>query len=71
MNSGVRDALNLGWKLAFAITNCNSKILKTYEQERKNHISEMIKISLLMGSILAPKNKILGFLYKALAFCGL
>ena len=68
MNSGVRDALNLGWKLAFAITNCNSKILKTYEQERKNHISEMIKISLLMGSILAPKNKILGFLTRLLFY---
>ena len=62
MNSGVRDALNLGWKLAFAIINCNSKILDTYEQERKKHISEMIKISLFMGSILAPKYKILGFL---------
>ncbi len=64
MNSGVRDVLNLGWKLAFAINNSNSKILDTYELERKNHITDMIKISLFMGSILSPKNKILGFLIR-------
>ena len=57
MNSGVRDALNLSWKLAFAINNNNPKILNSYEKERKYHIAQMIKISLLMGGVLNPKNK--------------
>ena len=62
MNSGVRDALNLSWKLAFAINSNNPKILDSYEKERKHHIAQMIKISLLMGRVLNPKNKFLGTL---------
>ena len=52
MNSGVRDALNLSWKLAFAINSNNPKILNSYEKERKHHIAQMIKISLLMGRVI-------------------
>ena len=61
MNSGVRDAHNLSWKLAYAVKYRNKKILSTYELERKAHIWQMIKMSIFMGKILAPKNILAAF----------
>ena len=61
MNSGVRDAHNLSWKLAYAMKYKNKNILNTYELERKAHIWQMIKMSIFMGKILAPKNIFVAF----------
>ena len=61
MNSGVRDAHNLSWKLAYAIKYENKHILNTYELERKTHIWQMIKMSIFMGKILAPNNIFVAF----------
>mmetsp|Transcript_44613 Transcript_44613/g.37501 ORF Transcript_44613/g.37501 Transcript_44613/m.37501 type:complete len:108 (+) Transcript_44613:432-755(+) len=37
MNTGLQDAINLGWKLAMQLKNYNGKInlIKTYEDERR------------------------------------
>lgn len=57
LNSGVRDAHNLGWKLALVANGLASpKILDTYEQERKTHAESMIKLSTRMGNILMTTN---------------
>ena len=68
MNSGIRDAHNLGWKLAYAIKYSNPNILKSYEIERKIHVWQMINISILMGKILAPKNIFSAFFTRVMFF---
>lgn len=51
MCSGVRDAVNLAWKLA-AIEQGTAAptLLDTYEQERKPHLHEILRRTLFFGS---------------------
>ena len=50
MGSGMRDAMNLAWKLAAVIDNALPvSILDTYESERKPHARFMIRLALGMG----------------------
>ncbi|MEU1548302.1 bifunctional 3-(3-hydroxy-phenyl)propionate/3-hydroxycinnamic acid hydroxylase [Nocardia sp. NPDC005745] len=46
LNSGFRDAMNLGWKLAGVIDGTFAdRILDSYEQERKPHVRTLVEIS--------------------------
>ena len=57
MNSGVRDAHNLAWKLALVLRGeIDDGLLATYEQERRDHVREMIQLALRMGRIMSPRN---------------
>ena len=59
MNSGIRDAHNLAWKLAaIARGQVGPGILETYEAERWPHVSEMIRLALRMGRVMAPPNRL-------------
>jgi 3-(3-hydroxy-phenyl)propionate hydroxylase len=50
MGAGLRDAMNLAWKLAGVITgDLSPGLLDTYEQERKPHARTMINLALGMG----------------------
>lgn len=63
MNSGVRDAHNLSWKLAWVLKGIlPASILDTYQQERREHVAEMIKLALRMGRIMAPRTRWTGWL---------
>ncbi|GAA4168729.1 bifunctional 3-(3-hydroxy-phenyl)propionate/3-hydroxycinnamic acid hydroxylase [Gryllotalpicola koreensis] len=49
-NSGIRDALNLGWKLSAVVRGlAGDGLLDTYESERFGHVSQMVAISLNMA----------------------
>jgi 3-(3-hydroxy-phenyl)propionate hydroxylase len=49
-NSGIRDAANLGWKLAAAIKGeASPRIIQTYDTERRAHAAAMVKISQTAG----------------------
>lgn len=66
MNSGVRDAQNLAWKLAHVLRNGeNNSMLDSYERERRPHVWEMIKLSSSMGYIMTPKSALHGALTRA------
>lgn len=57
MNSGVRDAANLAWKLAAAVHGrASPALLDTYEQERKPHAWALIKMAMLIGRFMQPKS---------------
>ena len=57
MNSGIRDATNLCWKLSYVINNIiNPNILNTYELERKPHAKALIEQAVVMGKIMSPTN---------------
>ncbi|MGV0814693.1 bifunctional 3-(3-hydroxy-phenyl)propionate/3-hydroxycinnamic acid hydroxylase [Mycolicibacterium boenickei] len=50
MGAGLRDAMNLAWKLAGVINgDLPAALLETYEQERKPHARSMIGLALGMG----------------------
>jgi 3-(3-hydroxy-phenyl)propionate hydroxylase len=50
MGAGLRDAMNLAWKLAAVLNNdLPNSALETYEQERKPHAQTMIRFALAMG----------------------
>jgi 3-(3-hydroxy-phenyl)propionate hydroxylase len=57
MNSGIRDAHNLAWKLATVVQGqLGPRLLETYEQERRKHAWEMIQLALRMGKVMMPRN---------------
>lgn len=61
MNSGLRDAHNLAWKLAAALDMANPKaLLDSYEMERKPHAWSMIELALRMGRVMMPASPLRG-----------
>ncbi len=66
MNSGIRDAHNLAWKLAAVLDGrTGAGLLDTYEQERKDHIWQMVRLALRMGGVMSPRSWARGFLTQA------
>lgn len=56
-NTGMRDAANLGWKLAYVVKGIASeKLLDTYQLERPPHAKAMIDLSVTAGRIFSPRS---------------
>ncbi len=54
-NSGIRDAANLGWKLAMvAKGQLGPGLLDTYQSERRSHARAMIDLSVMVGKVFNP-----------------
>lgn len=52
LNSGLRDAANLAWKLSYVLKGkAHEGILETYQQERRPHILELTEITKELGKI--------------------
>lgn len=50
MCAGIRDADNLGWKLAAVVkSNANDALLDTYQLEREPHVRATIGMAIMMG----------------------
>jgi 3-(3-hydroxy-phenyl)propionate hydroxylase len=57
-NSGIRDATNLGWKLAMVVKGLSSDgLLDTYGEERREHAGAMIALSQTAGKVFSPTNR--------------
>lgn len=57
MGAGIRDALNIYWKIAFVLSEkSKSSILDSFEIERKRHVTLTIKQALLLGKIMKLKD---------------
>lgn len=55
LNSGIRDAVNLAWKLnAVLKQQAPQRLLDSYEQERWQHAKELIDVALLLGAQIQP-----------------
>jgi len=59
LNLGMQDALNLGWKLAAAITG-TADVLDTYETERRPIADRTITYSQTQAALLAPGDDVTG-----------
>jgi 3-(3-hydroxy-phenyl)propionate hydroxylase len=56
--SGIRDALNLTWKLAQVRRGAAGEaLLDTYERERRPHVVTMIKATLMMGRVFLSRSR--------------
>ena len=55
LNSGLRDAANLAWKLA-AVTSgrCGPALLESYEAERRGHVEKMTRLAAFLGRAIMP-----------------
>ena len=68
-NSGMRDAFNLGWKLALVVKGkAGPELLDSYQIERKDHAKAMIDLSVMAGHVLAPPKKWQGFVRDGIAY---
>ena len=57
-NSGIRDAINLGWKLAAVVNGyAGDALLDTYDVERRKHARAMIDLSTMVGRVISPTNR--------------
>lgn len=57
LNSGIRDAANLGWKLAALLRgSLPESVLHSYEQERRPHAAALIQMALRIGRVMQPKS---------------
>ena len=57
MNSGVRDASNLAWKLAAVVHGqASASLLDTYAQERAPHAWSLIQMALRIGIYMQPQS---------------
>ena len=53
MNSGLRDAANLAWKLAMVVGGkAPDRLLDTYEGERRPHVTEIVQAAVRYGAII-------------------
>ncbi|HTX95039.1 MAG TPA: bifunctional 3-(3-hydroxy-phenyl)propionate/3-hydroxycinnamic acid hydroxylase [Mycobacterium sp.] len=57
-NSGIRDAANLGWKLAAVVSDrAADNLLDTYDVERRKHARAMIDLSTTVGRVISPTSR--------------
>jgi 3-(3-hydroxy-phenyl)propionate hydroxylase len=73
MNSGVRDAANLAWKLAAVVQGqFSQRLLDSYETERKPHAPALIQMAERIGQFMQPKSAWTAMLTQgALKLCSL
>lgn len=66
MNSGVRDAHNLGWKLAAVLhRKLSPAALDSYETERRDHAWALIRLALNLGMVMAPRNRLVAWAWSS------
>ena len=58
-NSGIRDALNLSWKLAMVVRGqAGRELLDSYESERREHVRAMIQLSTWVGRLVSIDSRV-------------
>ncbi len=59
MNGGMKDAVNLSWKLASVLRGqAHESILDTYDVERAPIVRKMVDVSRRLGSVIMPTSRI-------------
>jgi 3-(3-hydroxy-phenyl)propionate hydroxylase len=59
MNSGMRDATNIAWKLALVLKGAaHPRILASYDSERRDHAEAMVNFATWMGNFYKPHSRL-------------
>lgn len=62
LNAGLRDAFNLGWKLAWILQGrLRPELLTSYHDERHAHAKAMIDLADTFGAVLSQRNPLLAW----------
>lgn len=57
-NSCIRDAMNLGWKLAAVVQgHADDALIDTYAEERRDHVKAMVELSVGMANLVANRSR--------------
>jgi 3-(3-hydroxy-phenyl)propionate hydroxylase len=51
MCSGIRDSVNLAWKIAAVVNGADQAILDSYQEERAPHVQAIIETAIAMGRV--------------------
>ena len=66
MNSGLRDAHNLGWKLIEVLAGRQGpRLLDTYQAERAPHASALIELAIRLGHVMMPTSRLQAFVVQS------
>lgn len=66
MNSGIRDAHNLAWKLAAVVDGrLGPGVLATYSQERAPHARALIQFAVNLGRVMVPTSRLQAYLVQS------
>jgi 3-(3-hydroxy-phenyl)propionate hydroxylase len=66
MNSGVRDAHNLAWKLACVVKGeLGAGVLDTYQKERSPHAWSLIELAVNIGRVMMPISAVQAFVLQS------
>jgi 3-(3-hydroxy-phenyl)propionate hydroxylase len=66
MNTGLRDAANLAWKMSAVVEgHLGEKLLESYQGERRDHAWAMIRLAMTMGFVMAPHGHVRAALTRA------
>lgn len=57
--AGLRDAQNLSWKIRAALSGSDSKLLTSYEAERRPHVAHIMRGAVWLGRIIQTRNPLL------------
>jgi 3-(3-hydroxy-phenyl)propionate hydroxylase len=59
MNSGIRDAANLSWKLGLVVAGrASSALLASYDSERRGHARTMVSFATRIGQMYTPASRV-------------
>jgi 3-(3-hydroxy-phenyl)propionate hydroxylase len=60
LNSGIRDAQNLAWKIDAVISGrADARLLDSYEQERRPHAEATVALSVRLGRVMMTRHRAL------------
>jgi len=63
MNTGIQDAYNLAWKIAYAVNGgVNTEVLKTYDEERSANAKRLLQTTDRMFDIMSGVNRFWNFI---------
>ncbi|WP_167772498.1 bifunctional 3-(3-hydroxy-phenyl)propionate/3-hydroxycinnamic acid hydroxylase [Ramlibacter henchirensis] len=69
MNSGIRDAANLAWKLELVLLHgAGDRILDSYEAERRPHFERLMRLSVRLGRFVMTRQPALALLRNTIYF---
>lgn len=70
MNGGMKDAVNLAWKLSSVLKGfAKETILDSYQQERAPVVRKMVEVSRRLGAIIMPTNRVAAAFRDAVLAC--
>jgi len=65
LNSGMRDAFNLAWKLSHVVNGkAPPELLDTYATERRGHAWDLIRMAMRLGHVMMPRTRLRALLQK-------